>query len=184
MKFDVTNIEEAKKVLEPLLSINEIPFVIVNNAGFRKDNLLVWMNPDEWKSVIDVNLDGFFNIAKLLLPFMIKNRQGRIVNITSVSGHVAVPGQTNYSAAKAGLIAATRSLANEVAKRNILVNAVSPGFIETDMIKGLPMEEIVKTIPLGRIGKTSDVAELVSFLCSDKAEYITGQVFQVNGGIC
>ncbi|WP_428898342.1 3-oxoacyl-[acyl-carrier protein] reductase [Parelusimicrobium proximum] len=184
LKFNVADEAECKKALEPLVSEGLVPYVIVNNAGFRKDNLLAWLSKDEWKSVIDVNLDGFFNVTKTFLPFMLKKRKGRVINITSVSGYIGVGGQTNYSAAKAGLIGATKSLAAEVAKRNILVNAVSPGFIETDMLDGLPMEEIVKNIPLGRAGKPSDIAEMVAFLASDKAGYITGQVFQVNGGIC
>jgi 3-oxoacyl-[acyl-carrier protein] reductase len=184
LKFDVTDYEAAKDALAPLVNSGKIPFAVVNNAGFRKDNLLVWLSSEEWKSVIDVNLDGFFNVTKQVLPFMIQKRRGRIINITSVAAHAGVAGQTNYSAAKAGLFGATRSLAAEVAKRNILVNTVSPGFIETDILNGLPMEEIVKTIPLGKVGKAEDVAEMVSFLCSDKAGYITGQAIQINGGIC
>jgi len=184
LKFDVANYESAKNALTPLINAGHVPYAVINNAGFRKDNLLVWLSPEEWKSVIDVNLDGFFNVTKQVLPFMLKKRGGRIINISSTAAHIGVGGQTNYSAAKAGLIGATRALAAEVAKRNILVNAVSPGFIETDMLDGLPMEQIVKTIPLGRTGKVEDVAEMVSFLCSEKAGYITGQAIQINGGIC
>jgi 3-oxoacyl-[acyl-carrier protein] reductase len=141
------------------------------------------MEEDDWNKVISVHLSGFFNITRTVLPFMIRKRKGRIVNISSTSGETGVAGQVNYSAAKSGLIGATRSLAVEVAKRNILVNAVSPGFIDTDMLKDLPVEEITKRIPLGRIGKAQEVAEVVAFLCSPGASYITGQTISVNGGI-
>ncbi|MDR3111648.1 MAG: 3-oxoacyl-ACP reductase FabG [Elusimicrobiota bacterium] len=183
LKFDVASALEVGKVLMPLLD-NQIPFVVVNNAGFRKDTLLVWMKEKEWQDVINVTLNGFFNISKSILPFMLKKREGRIINIASASAHFAIPGQSNYSAAKAGLLGATRSLAIEIAKKNVLVNAISPGFIDTGMLEGLPKEQILATIPLGRFGKPEDVAELVSFLASEKSGYITGQVFQVNGGIC
>ncbi|MDR0953125.1 MAG: 3-oxoacyl-ACP reductase FabG [Elusimicrobiota bacterium] len=184
LKFDVADATQTTKVLQPLIDGGNIPFAVINNAGFRKDNLLVWLTSEEWKSVIDVNLDGFFNVVKAVLPYMLKRRSGRIINIASASAHIGVGGQTNYSAAKAGLVGATRALAAEVAKRNILVNAISPGFIETDILDGLPLQEIIKNIPLGRLGKTEDIAEMASFLCSDKAAYITGQAIQINGGIC
>lgn len=182
LKFDVTDHKATEEVLSPLAEA-QAPFVVVNNAGFRKDTLLIWMKQEEWKDVVSVTLDGFFNITKTVLPFMLRNRQGRIINITSAAAHFGVPGQSNYSAAKAGLIGATKSLAMEVAKRNVLVNAVSPGFIETDMLEGLPMEQILKMIPLGRLGKAQDIADMVSYLASDKAGYITGKVFRVDGGI-
>ncbi|AKL98330.1 3-oxoacyl-ACP reductase FabG [Endomicrobium proavitum] len=182
LKFDVADYKQTEEALSTLLE-TQTPYVVVNNAGFRRDTLLVWMKESEWKDVISVTLDGFFNITKNVLPFMLKNREGRIINITSAAAHFAIAGQSNYSAAKAGLVGATKSLAAEVAKRNILVNAVSPGFIETEMLEGLPINQIIKTIPLGKLGKSEDVAEIVSFLASNKAEYITGQVFHVNGGI-
>jgi 3-oxoacyl-[acyl-carrier protein] reductase len=183
LKFDVTKFDEVDKALSPLLEKEEIPFALINNAGFRKDTLLVWMKQEEWKDVISVTLDGYFNVTKTVLPFMLRNRNGRIINIASAAAHFGTPGQGNYSAAKAGLIGATRSLSAEVAKRNILVNAVSPGFIETEMLEGLPLDLIMKNIPLGRLGKEEDVAEMAAFLVSNKANYITGKVFQVDGGI-
>ncbi|MCL2334674.1 MAG: 3-oxoacyl-ACP reductase FabG [Endomicrobia bacterium] len=182
LKFDVSNFKETDEAVSPLLE-TQTPYAVINNAGFRRDTLLIWMKEDEWKDVISVTLNGFFNITKTVLPFMLRKREGRIINIASAAAHFGVPGQSNYSAAKAGLIGATKSLAVEVAKRNVLVNAVSPGFIGTEMLEGLPMEQIIKNIPLGRVGEASDISELVAFLASDKAPYITGQVFQVNGGI-
>lgn len=181
LPFDVADPAAVKAALEPLLE-QETPFVLVNNAGFARDALMVWMKQEEWKEVLAVHLDGFFHVTKPVLNQMLKKRQGRIVNIVSTSGESGVPGQANYSAAKAGLIGATRSLAAEVAKRNILVNAVSPGFIETEMLHDLPRERILPMIPLGRVGRPEEVAGVVSFLCSEKATYITGQVLSVNGG--
>jgi len=180
--FDVSDFTECQKALAPLLE-KDTPFSIVNNAGITKDSLLIWMEEDDWNKVINVHLSGFFNVTRTVLPFMLRKRKGRIINISSTSGETGVAGQVNYSTAKSGLIGATRSLAVEVAKRNILVNAVSPGFIDTDMLKELPVEEISKKIPLGRIGKAQEVAEVVAFLCSPGSSYITGQVISVNGGI-
>jgi 3-oxoacyl-[acyl-carrier protein] reductase len=179
--FDVADSVAVKEILSPLLE-TESPFVLVNNAGFAKDTLMVWMAENEWKDVLSVHLNGFFLVTKLLLVGMLKRRGGRIINIASTSGQSGMPGQVNYSAAKAGLIGATKALAAESAKRKVLVNAVSPGFIETDMIEGLPIERILPMIPMGRIGKPEEVAEVVAFLCSEKASYITGQVIAVNGG--
>ncbi len=181
LPFDVADAEATRKALEPLLE-TATPFALVNNAGFARDGLMVWMKDREWKDVLAVHLDGFFYATKTVLTQMLKRRQGRIINIVSTSGESGVPGQVNYSTAKAGLIGATRSLAAEVARRNVLVNAVSPGFIETEMIQDLPRERILPMIPLGRIGTPQEVADMVSFLCSEKATYITGQVFSVNGG--
>jgi 3-oxoacyl-[acyl-carrier protein] reductase len=181
--FDVADLTATEAALKPLLE-NAVPFAVVNNAGFARDTILAMMSSRDWNDVMAVHLGGFFNVTRTVMPQMLRKRTGRIVNISSTSGQVGVAGQTNYSAAKAGLIGATRSLAAEVAKRNILVNAVAPGFVETEMIEDLPMEQILSMIPLGRVGKVEDVAYMVDFLCSDKANYITGQVFSVNGGAC
>ena len=181
LPFDVSNPEAVQTILAPLLE-KEIPYVLVNNAGLNKDALMVWMTQEEWNDVLSVTLDGFFLVTKTLLNSMLRKRQGRIINIVSTSGQSGLPGQVNYSAAKAGLIGAAKSLAQEVAKRNILVNAVSPGFIETEMTKDIPKEKILPMIPLGRLGRPEEVAGIISFLCSERASYITGQVISVNGG--
>jgi len=182
LQFDVTNQDAVDEVLGEILE-EKTPFAVVNNAGVTRDNMLFWMEPREWRDVLAVHLDGFFYVTRLAIAKMIRKRKGRIINIVSTSGESGMPGQTNYSTAKAGLIGATKSLAREVAARNILVNAVSPGFIETKMTKELPLDKILPTIPLGRMGTVQEVASVVSFLCSEAASYITGQVFSVNGGV-
>ena len=182
LPFDVSDNDAVKSALTPLLE-KETPFVLVNNAGYRKDAIMAMMNKEEWDSVISVHLGGFFLVTKYVLVNMLRKREGRVINMVSTSGQSGLPGQANYSAAKAGLIGATKALAAEVAKRKILVNAVSPGFIETDMTKDLPKDQIAPTIPLGRFGTVQEVAEVAGFLASEKASYITGQVIAVNGGI-
>jgi len=157
--------------------------VLVNNAGIRRDGLLVFMSADEWHDVLRTTMEGFYYTTHHVLPAMLRARKGRIVNITSVSGVSGLPGQANYSAAKAALIGATKALSKEVAARKVTVNAVAPGFIATDMTADLDETELKKTIPAGRFGQPEEVAALVSFLCSDEAAYITGQVISVAGGI-
>lgn len=157
--------------------------VLVNNAGFRRDSLLVWMEDNDWNAVIDVTLKGFLNVTRILLPDMLVARYGRIINIASLSGIKGLPGQTNYSAAKGGLIAATKALAQETAKKKVTVNAVAPGFIATDMTEDLDENELRKLIPAGRFGKPEEVAALVGFLASEESSYITGEVISVNGGL-
>ena len=181
MKFDVVDIEAVERILGDALQ-SHTPYAVINNAGFARDNILFWMEPKQWRDVLNVHLDGFYNIMHTVIANMIRRREGRVINIVSTSGQTGMPGQINYSAAKAGLIGATKALAREVAGRNILVNAVSPGFIDTEMVKDLPKDKIVPTIPLGRMGTVEEVAGVVSFLCSEHASYITGQVISVNGG--
>ncbi len=157
--------------------------VLVNNAGITKDGLFMWMPENNWDDVIAVSLKGMFNVTQNVIRQMMKNKTGRIINISSISGMRGVPGQTNYSTAKAGIIGATKALAQEVAKMNITVNAVAPGFINTAMIENMDMEKYTKLIPAGRIGEPGEVAHLVSFLASEKSAYITGEVININGGL-
>jgi len=182
LPFDVSDSDEVRSSLEGLLE-KETPYALINNAGFTRDALMAWMTQEEWSGVLSVSLNGFFLVTKMLLSKMLHERKGRIINVVSTSGQSGMPGQVNYSAAKAGLMGATKALATEVAKRNILVNAVAPGFIETEMTKDLPKDTIRPRIPLGRFGTPEEVAEVVRFLCSEKASYITGQVISVNGGV-
>lgn len=185
MQFDVTDRAEVENTLANWTKVNDgrVIEVLVNNAGVIMDDLLMFMNEDKWDAVMDTKLKGFFNVTSLLIRNMLLNRYGRIVNIASLRGIYGAKGQVNYSAANGGLIAATNALAKEVAKRNITVNAVAPGFIKTEMSKNLPEEEINKLIPAGRFGTTEEVADLVSFLISPKASYINGTVISVSGGL-
>ncbi len=157
--------------------------VLVNNAGITKDNLMVFMEESQFDEVVNVSLKGMFNVTKNVLTHMIRNRYGRIINIASLSGLKGVPGQVNYSAAKGGMIAATRSLAQEIAKRNITVNAVAPGFVTSTMTQELDVEMLTKLVPMKRFGEPKEVADLVSFIASEKAAYITGEIININGGI-
>jgi 3-oxoacyl-[acyl-carrier protein] reductase len=158
--------------------------VLVNNAGIRQDAVMFMMSDEQWHTVLDTSLNGFFYITRRLLKHMMpRKRGGRIINMASLSGLKGLPGQTNYSAAKAAIIGATKALAQEVAPRNITVNAVAPGFIETDMTKDLPQDELKKMIPAGRFGKPEEVAAAVGFLASEEAAYITGEVISINGGL-
>ncbi len=185
LQFDVANAEQVKFTLSCWQKENEdaIIEVIVNNAGITKDGLFLWMKPADWHDVITTSLHGFYNVTNHLIHDMLLNKYGRIINMVSVSGLKGVAGQTNYSAAKGAVIAATKSLAQEVAKRNITVNAVAPGFIKSDMTKDFDEAELKKMIPANRFGTTEEVAHLVSFLVSKKSSYITGEVININGGI-
>ena len=183
---DVTNFEDCKQMIESAIEKFGKVDVLVNNAGITKDMLLARMKEEDFKQVIDVNLVGTFNMTKNVISYMMKTRNGRIINISSVVGIAGNAGQTNYSASKAGIIGFTKSLAKEVASRNILVNAVAPGFIETNMTDVLKQEvkdEIAKNIPLKRMGTPQDVANVVKFLASEDSSYITGQVISVDGGM-
>lgn len=185
IQFDVADIEQVKSSLTKWEENhkNDIIEVLVNNAGITKDGLFMWMQPEDWTSVINTSLNGFFNVTNHLIQKLLVNRYGRIINMVSVSGLKGTPGQTNYSAAKGALVAATKALAQEVAKRNITVNAVAPGFIRSDMTASLDEKELKRMIPANRFGEAEEVAHVVSFLASDKASYITGEVININGGI-
>ncbi|MBA2481617.1 MAG: 3-oxoacyl-ACP reductase FabG [Planctomycetes bacterium] len=181
--FDVTDRVAAKAAIERLLDERGTPDAVIVNAGIARDGLLAWMADEEWDSVIHTSLGGFYNIVRPLVGPMLKARKGRIVTIASVSGQMGNPGQVNYSAAKGGLIAATKALAREIAKRGVTANVVAPGLIDTDMTKGLPLEQMLQAVPLGRLGTVAEVAAAVSYLCSPDAGYVTGHVLAINGGL-
>ena len=186
LRFDVSKKEEVEAALDQWEASHEADYiaVLVNNAGIRRDNVMFMMGDEEWHSVLDTSLNGFFFITRRLLKHMMPRRRGgRIVNMASLSGLKGMAGQTNYSAAKAALIGATKALAQEVAARGVTVNAVAPGFIDTDMTKDLPQEELKQLIPVGRFGRPEEVAATVAFLVSEDAAYITGEVISVNGGL-
>jgi 3-oxoacyl-[acyl-carrier protein] reductase len=185
LKFDVANKAEVDAVLGSWIEQKKDASIdiLVNNAGIRQDALMLWMTDDQWKNVIGSSLDGFYNVTRQVINGMLTRRYGRIVNMVSLSGLKGMPGQTNYSAAKAGVIGATKALAQEVARRNVTVNAVAPGFIKTDMTKDLKEEDLKNLIPMQRFGEPEEVAEAVAFLASPKASYITGTVLSINGGL-
>ena len=182
LPFDVADEKAATAALEPLLS-EAVPWAFVHNAGVARDNILPLMTRRDWDTVIDVHLNSFFILGRLFAKFMLSKRRGRIISIASISGETGQAGQVNYSAAKAGLIGAAKALARELGRRNVLVNVVSPGLIDTEMIAKLPLDRILPLIPLGRVGKVEEVAGVVRFLLSKDADYITGQVISVNGGM-
>lgn len=182
LPFDVADEQAAKDTLEPLFN-EVIPYGLVHNAGVARDNILPLMTRSEWDTVLDVHLNSFFILGRLFAKAMVPERRGRIISIASISGETGQAGQVNYSAAKAGLIGGSKALARELGKRNILVNVVSPGLIETEMIQALPMDKILPLIPLGRVGKVEEVSGVIRFLLSKDADYITGQVISVNGGM-
>jgi 3-oxoacyl-[acyl-carrier protein] reductase len=181
-RFDVRDPEGTRQSLERLLRGDPIG-IVVNNAGIVKDALLPALSFEDWRAVTQTTLDGFYNVTAPLMMPMARRRWGRVVNIASASGVLGARGQTSYAAAKAGLIGATKSLALEFARRNITVNAVAPGFIDTEMLAGIPLDDVVRLVPLGRLGRVDEVASLVRFLVSDDAAYITGQVIGINGGL-
>lgn len=185
MAFDVSSSEEINKSLESWQEAHpdDVIEILVNNAGIRNDKLLIWMEDEDWKSVLETNLYGAYHLCQAVIKSMIINKYGRIINMVSLSGLSGLPGQANYSASKAGLIGLTKSLAQEVGKKKITVNAVAPGYIRTEMTAGIEEKEHKRRIPMQRFGTPEEVADLVSFLASPKASYITGEVISINGGL-
>lgn len=186
LQFDVTNKEEVEAKLDTWIEAHPDDYVayLVNNAGIRRDNVMFMMSDEDWSSVLETSVNGFFHITRKLLPKMLQRKHGgSIVNVASLSGLKGIEGQTNYSAARAALIGATKALALETASRHVRVNAVAPGFIETDMTKGLSQDELKAAIPMKRFGRPEEVAKVIDFLLSDAASYITGEVISINGGL-
>lgn len=186
LPFNVSKEDEVDAAFDRWAAAHPEDYIayLVNNAGIRRDGMMFMMPTEDWHAVLQTSLDGFYYVTRRCLPNMLrKHRGGRIVNMTSLSGLKGLPGQTNYSSAKAALIGATKALALETAARNVTVNAVAPGFIDTDMTKDLPVEDLKKQVPMGRFGRPEEVAELVCFLLSDAAAYITGEVISINGGL-
>lgn len=185
LKFDVANAEETAAVLGGWMQSHPDDFieVLVNNAGIRRDGLLIWTEPEDWHKVLDTTLNGFYNVTRPVLQPMLLKKRGRIINVASLSGLKGMPGQTNYSAAKGGLIAATKALAQEVGRKKVTVNAIAPGFVNTDMVEGLDEASLKKEVPLQRFGEPEEVAALIGFLSSPDAAYITGECISINGGL-
>ena len=186
MQLDITSRDEVKNLPSVLKELDLMPSIVINNAGITADQLFLRMSDENWDNVIDTNLNGVFNITKAFIKHLVKSKSGRVINISSVSGLMGNPGQVNYSSAKAALNGFTKSLAKEVGSRNITVNSIAPGFIDTDMTTYLSEEakaEIIKNIPLQKLGDTNDISELVLYLASEKASYITGQTISVDGGL-
>jgi len=185
LKFDVGNPEAVKAAIEGWQAAHPEEYieVLVNNAGIRKDNLLIWMEPQEWQQVLNTNLNGWYTVTRAVLQPMLLHKFGRIINMASLSGIKGLPGQTNYSATKGGMIAAAKALAQEVARKKVTVNTVAPGFIRTDMVEGLDEATLKKDIPAGRFGEPAEVAAVVGFLASPEASYVNGEVISVNGGL-
>lgn len=185
MKFDVSITAEADANVETWIENNKDKAitVLVNNAGIRKDNIMVFISPEDWKRVLSITVDGFYNVTRHVVKSMLTKRKGRIVNIVSLSGLKGMPGQTNYSASKGAIIAATKALAQEVGKRGITVNAVAPGFIKTDMTQDINEDDYKKMVPMNRFGEPEEVAGVVAFLVGKDSSYVTGQVISVNGGL-
>lgn len=185
LKFDVSNLEQTEQKLNEWQESHADSYieVLVNNAGIRKDNLLVFMEPNDWYKVLGIALNSFYNVTRPLIKNMLRKKYGRIVNVASLSGLKGLPGQTNYSAAKGGVIAATKALAQEVGRKGVTVNAVAPGFIKTDMVEGLDEAALKAQIPANRFGQPEEVADLIGFLASPNAAYITGEVISINGGL-
>jgi 3-oxoacyl-[acyl-carrier protein] reductase len=186
MKFDVSKQVEVDSMLGTWMEQNKetkVLEVLVNNAGIRKDNLLMWMSNNDWHSVMDIAVDGFFNVTRLVVKDMLVKKYGRIISVVSLSGLKGLPGQTNYSASKAAVIGATKALSQEVGRRGITVNAVAPGFIKTDMTHDLNEKDFKALIPMVRFGEPEEVADVVGWLASKKSTYVTGQVISVNGGL-
>lgn len=182
LRFDVASFEETREALQARAE-ERAPDVVVYNSGVTRDKLVVWMSEEDWTRVLATNLTGFFNVTRAVLFSMLRARRGRIVAISSLAGQIGNAGQMNYAASKAGLIGAAKALALEVGKRNILVNVVSPGFVETDMTAGLDLAQMAKLVPVQRVGTVEDVASVVQFLCCEEHMYIHGQVIAVNGGM-